>query len=73
MKKIYKNITILLILFLTTATVKAEMPYYLDFKYILNESLAGKDAQQKLKDKLNKGINSLAKKEKSIQEEEKNL
>ena len=73
MKKIYKNITILLILFLTTATVKAEMPYYLDFKYILNESLAGKDAQLKLKDKLNNGINSLAKKEKSIQEEEKKL
>ena len=49
------------------------MPHYLDFKYILNESNAGKKAQKNLKEKLDKGIKSLNNKEKSLQEEEKKL
>ena len=35
------------------------MPYYLDFKYILNNSIAGKKAQDNLQKKLKDGIKSL--------------
>ena len=50
----------------------AEVPYFIDFKYILNQSDAGKKAQQALKNKLDNGIKKIQAKEKSIQEEEKN-
>ena len=50
---------------------QADMPYYLDFKYILNNSIAGKKAQDNLQKKLKDGIKSLNSKEKSLQEEEK--
>ena len=51
----------------------SDTPYFVDFKYILNESKAGKEAQDFLKKKLNDGIKNLKKKEKSIQEEEKKI
>ena len=51
----------------------AELPYYLDFKLILNESDAGKKAQNFLKKKLESGIESIKKKEKSFQEDEKKI
>ena len=51
----------------------ADTPYFVDFKYILNESNAGKEAQKFLKNKLEKGIKSLQSKEKAIQEEEKKI
>ena len=71
MKKI-KIISILLsFLILTPNNLLASTTYYLDFKYILNESDAGKKAQNELKKKLNDGIKSSKKKEKSLQEEEK--
>ena len=50
-----------------------DTPYFLDFKYILNESIAGKKAQNFLKNKLEKGIKSLKDKEKKINEEEKKI
>ncbi len=46
---------------------------YVDFKYVLNESKAGKVAQTHLQKKLDNGIKSLKTKEKSIQEEEKKI
>ena len=52
---------------------KADTPYFLDFKYILNESEAGKKAQTFLKNKLETGIKDLKNKEKKIQEEEKKI
>ena len=58
---------------LLTQTTLADVPFYLDFKYILNSSIAGKKAQDSLKKKLQNGISSLEKKEKLIQEEEKKL
>ena len=45
----------------------------MDFKYILNQSEAGKKAQLSLKNKLDNGIKKIQKKEKTIQEEEKNI
>lgn len=59
--------------FFTNSNLFADVPFYLDFKYILNESAAGKKAQDQLKRKLESGIKALNKKEKSIQEEEKKI
>ncbi len=53
--------------------LSAELPYYLDFKYILNQSDAGKKAQTFLKKKLNDGIKKIQDKEKKIQDEEKKI
>ena len=51
----------------------SEVPHYLDFKSILNESDAGKKAQNFLKKKLDNGIANIKKKEKNIQEDEKKI
>ena len=51
----------------------AEIPHWLDFKYILNESDAGKKAQKFLKSKLEKGVKNLQNKEKKLLEEEKKI
>ena len=64
---------ILFILFALSKPVFAELPVYLDFKFILNNSTAGKKAQDSLKKKLDSGIKSLNSKEKSIQEEERKI
>ena len=50
----------------------ADTPHYIDFKYILNESTAGKKAQTTLKTKLEKGIDGINGKQKALREEEKN-
>ena len=71
--KIFKYIGIILILFISQNTLKAESPHYLDFKLILNESNAGKKAQTFLKNKLETGIKNLKSKETKIQEEEKKI
>ena len=49
------------------------MPHYLDFKFILNNSIAGKKAQDNLQKRLQDGIKSLNAKEKSLQDEEKKM
>ena len=64
--------TIILLLFLPNSLM-ADMPKYLDFKYVLNESEAGKKAQNQLKKKLDNGVKDLSKQEKIIQEEEKKI
>ncbi len=51
----------------------AASPYFLDFKYVLNNSAAGKKAQTFLKSKLDKGIKSIQEKEKNLLSEEKKL
>jgi len=69
--KFYKKITFIWIIFLIFQTnLSADIPHYLDFKYILNQSDAGKKAQTFLKNKLDNGVKALKKKEKAIQEEE---
>ena len=73
MKKIYNLRWVLVFFFLFQTNIQAQNPYYLDFKYILNQSEAGKKAQITLKDKLDKGIKSLKSKENGIQEEEKKI
>ena len=69
----FKLLSIILALTTLTVNSKADTPYFLDFKYILNESEAGKKAQTFLKNKLETGIKDLKNKEKKIQEEEKKI
>ena len=71
--KSLKTIFVSLILLLTFQTKLFSEIRYVDFKYVLNESKAGKEAQTYLKKKLDNGIKDLKAKEKSIQDEEKKL
>ena len=67
-----KKFSLIIILFLLSPTISfAEIPHYVDFKYILNQSDAGKKAQTTLKNRLDKGIKDLQSKEKKILDEEK--
>lgn len=68
-----KFLFLFLVLFLNTKILNAETPHFIDFKYILNESSAGKKAQNFLKSKLENGLKNLKTKEKKIQDEEKNI
>ena len=71
---ILKKLLIILIFFFSTQIqVQADTPYFLNFKLILNESDAGKKAQNSLKNKLDNGIKNLNAKEKEIQQEEKKI
>ena len=73
MIKLISKIFILISLCLYQNSLQAEVPYILDFKYILNESEAGKKAQKFLQSKLSSGLKNIKEKEKSIQEEEKKI
>ena len=70
---IKKILIVIGFIFSINSTVYAETPHYLDFKLILNESNAGKKAQNFLKKKLESGIANIKKKEKSFQEDEKKI
>ena len=70
MKKIFLFISLI---FFSFQNLYADYVYYLDFKLILNESTAGKKAQDFLKNKLESGIKSIKNKEKKIQDEEKEI
>ena len=72
MKSIKIILTSLLLLLSFQTKLFSEIRY-VDFKYVLNESKAGKEAQSYLKKKLDNGIKDLKKKEKSIQDEEKKI
>tara|TARA_B100001063_G_scaffold243684_1_gene274865 strand:- start:1026 stop:1550 length:525 start_codon:yes stop_codon:yes gene_type:complete len=73
MKNFIKQSFIVFFLFNFNTSTIADIPHYLDFKYILNESEAGKKAQVALKNKLDKGFKSLKDKEKKLQAEEKKI
>ena len=71
--KIIKPLLIVTFFLLNLQKLNAEIPYFVDFKYILNESNAGKKAQDYLKSKLNNGIKKLKDQEIKLQEEEKKI
>tara|TARA_B100000902_G_C27139825_1_gene828008 strand:- start:396 stop:920 length:525 start_codon:yes stop_codon:yes gene_type:complete len=73
MKKLSKIFLILSFLTLYNQNLSAELPFYLDFKFILNESIAGKKAQKDLKNKLENGLSEISKKEKNLQSDEKKI
>ena len=68
-----KLIFTLPIFFIFHSNLNSDVPYFVDFKYILNESKAGKEAQIYLKKKLTNGIKQLKDKEKAIQKAEKKI
>ena len=72
-KFIKKTLIIFIIFFSFSLNSNANVPYFLDFKYILNQSEAGKKAQNTLKKKLSGGIKNLKDKETRIKEEEKKI
>ena len=67
--KIFKLFILLSVIF--TVNLKAASPHFIDFKYVLNESIAGKKAQEDLKSQLEKGIAKLNKDEKSFKKKKK--
>ena len=71
--KIIQNFFYIIIFLNFTSLSFADSTYFVDFKFVLNESNAGKEAQNFLKNKLDKGIKSLQSKEKQIQNEEKKI
>ena len=71
MKDFKKFLIIIIFCFSIYTPSYADVPYYIDFKYILNQSEAGKKAQSFLKSKLENGIKNIKSKENKIQEEEK--
>ena len=70
--KLIKSILFLTLL-LFFVNLQADTPYFIDFKYVLNESVAGKKAQKDLKDELEKGLNQIKSKQKKISEDEKKI
>ena len=72
MKSVKIILASLLLLFSLQTKLFSEIRY-VDFKYVLNESKAGKKAQDYLKKKLENGVKDLKNKEKAIQDEEKKI
>ena len=71
---VFKKITfIFIILTFSTNNLIAEVPHYLDFRYILNQSEAGKKAQTTLKDKLTNGVKKLKSEEEKLKKEESTI
>ena len=68
-----KTVSLFFIIILFNSPVSANIPHYLDFKFILNQSDAGKKAQTFLKKRLDNGFKTINEKEKKILEEEKKL
>ena len=68
-----KFLIIIFLILLQTSPSSADTPHYLDFKMILNESIAGKKAQTFLKKKIQNGFKNIKENEKNILEEEKKI
>ena len=63
--RLYKFFFILFFTLFLQNNSSADVPSYLDFKYILNSSVAGKKAQNFLKNKLETGLKDISQKEKN--------
>ena len=72
MKLINKLIVVSFLVFFSQTSLKAET-VYLDFKLILNQSDAGKKANQVLKNQLDQGLKKLKDKQKQLQKDEKEI
>ena len=57
-----KFFLVLAIIIVPKFSLMSETPHFIDFKLILNESTAGKKAQDFLQSKLNNGIKNLKEK-----------
>ena len=72
MKLIFRLVILSTLFYFYNLPVKAET-FFLDFKFILNESDAGKKANKFLKDELEKNLKNLKTKETKLQKEEKEI
>ena len=72
MKLIYSLAILLFLSFFYEGNLKADT-YFLDFKSILNNSSAGKKANEVLNNQLNQGLKKLIEREKQLQDEEKKI
>ena len=68
-----KNLIFIILFVFCFKNLYSDAPYFVDFKFILNQSNAGKKAQETLKSKLENGLKNLKNKESKIQEEEKKI
>ena len=68
-----KKILFICLFLINAKLLYADTPHFIDFKYILNESNAGKGAQKTLKTKLENGLKSLKEKEQKIQKDEQKI
>ena len=73
MKHIKNFIIALLFTLSIESNLLADTPHFVDFKFILNESVAGKKAQEFLKKKLDSGIKNIKNIEDKIREEEQKI
>ena len=72
MKQLKNLFVIFFFIFISQQNLQAET-YFLDFKYLLNQSEAGKKANLLLKKQLDQGIKKLKDREKQLQKEEKEI
>tara|TARA_B100001559_G_scaffold317383_1_gene322511 strand:- start:40 stop:561 length:522 start_codon:yes stop_codon:yes gene_type:complete len=70
---IKKILTVLFLLSFSAKNLHAELPHFIDFQKILNESIAGKKAQNELKSKLDTSIKKLNSDQKDLQDQEKKI
>ena len=71
---IFKNfLFIVVIIGLTATKLSAQTPHFIDFQKILNESIAGKKAQNQLKNSLEQTIKKLEQTQKNLQDQEKKI
>jgi outer membrane protein len=73
MSHIKKIIFLFIVTFLIETNLSAQTPYFIDFQKILNESAAGKKAQDELKKRLNNSIKKLDTTQKNLQDQEKKI
>ncbi|MFL2887395.1 MAG: OmpH family outer membrane protein [Pelagibacteraceae bacterium] len=73
--KIYKSLLFLILIVFVNSEILAEQtqPHFIDFKKVLNQSVAGKKAQDFLKNKLESDIKKFKKQEENIRKDEKDL
>ena len=72
MKNFLKFLIVFIFIMFNQQFLRADT-YYLDFKYIIDQSVAGKKTNQSLKNELDKGIKGLKTKEQQLQKEEKEI
>tara|TARA_A100001015_G_scaffold126127_1_gene139785 strand:+ start:165 stop:689 length:525 start_codon:yes stop_codon:yes gene_type:complete len=71
---IFKNLLfIIVIIGLTVTNLSAQTPHFIDFQKILNESIAGKKAQNQLKNSLEQTVKKLEQTQKNLQDQEKKI
>ncbi len=68
-----KIIFMIATIFFIATNLSAQTPHYIDFQKILNESTAGKKAQNELKNRLSQTIKKLDKTQKDLQNQEKQI